>query len=127
MTADGLFSLAIGLAGGGEEDREDYGEQFLPVLNVLLAETFDVNNSIRVYRSKEELTEIPEVTALTDELTYEPEVLRKVLPYGIAGTLYQEDSASIAMQYMNKYEVARMGAGKAQHVEITDYYSEDEE
>ena len=127
MTADGLFSLAIGLAGGGEEDREDYEEQFLPVLNVLLAETFDVNNSLRASKGKEELAEIPEVTALTDEMSYEPEILRKVLPYGIAGTLYQEDSASLAMQYLNKYEVARMGAGKAQYVEITDYYAEDEE
>lgn len=127
MTADDLFTSAIALVGGSTSDKVDYTDAFIPVLNIILAETFDVNNSIRVYKELAELTTIPTVTATTDTMTYEDEILRRVIPYGIAGTLYQEDNASLAAQYMNKYDYARMNAYKAAYVEITDYYAGDDE
>ncbi len=118
MTAQDLFDTTLALMGAGSEEAADYENQYMAVLNILTAETFDINNSIRVKDGKEELTEAPVIDDLTDTLEYEDQLLRLAFPYGIAGHLIMEDDPSVAIQYKNKYEYEKDRAGIARYADI---------
>ncbi|MEG1017445.1 MAG: hypothetical protein RSE36_06500, partial [Oscillospiraceae bacterium] len=58
MTGKKLFETALSLLMTGEQDVIEYKAYLAELLNVLLAETFEVNNSIRLYKGKQQLFEI---------------------------------------------------------------------
>lgn len=116
MTAEQLFNASVSLMFGEAADRSDYQPFYLDVLNILIAENFDINNSLRIQKKSEPLEEIPYISDLTDELTYEDIFNRQILPYGLAGYLYMEDDPGIATEYKNKYEYERQRVGKAEYV-----------
>lgn len=100
---------------GDESDREDYAVFWNDVLNLLLAETFDLNNALRASVGKPRLTEIPRVTTLDDEISYEQKIVRAVLPLGGAAYLFLEDEPQIAGYYAELYQNMKDGIGGAQY------------
>ena len=81
-------------------------QYYLAGINVLLAELFAENNSLREGHNKEPLLEIPQVSDGQDELNYEPEMLYMVMPKGLAAHFYvDEDDRSkytlMKTEYMN--------------------------
>jgi hypothetical protein len=79
----------------------------IPLINIVLAETFDVNNRIRYSKDKAELTACPTITALTDTLTYEDELTRFALPLGLLCRLYvDEDNLAMLSVYKQEYAAA---------------------
>ena len=117
MTGPALLSLTLPLM--FSSDAAEYPDA-LPVINLLLADTFAVQNSILLSSGEEALSAIPQISALTDALPYEDEINRNILPYGLAGYLYMEDDANIATQRMNKYEYEKAGRTRATLIEIKD-------
>ena len=104
MTADKLFSVVMSLCFGEDSDKDQY-PQFLNMANIVIAELFDINNRLRLQAGKDELLEIPQLSALTDELNYEPRLIMTVIPYGVAGMLYAEDDdTGMGDYYRGKYE-----------------------
>lgn len=129
MTAKNILDAALPLMGVEISEEESYTADFIPVLNILLAEAFDVNNSIRAAAGQEELTDIPSIAELDDAVPYDAKLCRMVLPYGAAGILYFEDNAALATQYKQKYEYELGQSAKAVYTQIDNYYgdlSEDE-
>ena len=125
MTGTELLNLALPLM--YSTDAAEYETAAVPVINLLLSDCFEINNSIRVSKVLAELTEIPTIAALTETLPYEDAINKKVLPFGLAGYLYGEDDATVAAQRLNKYEYEKANSYKAAYTEILDYYTEEEE
>lgn len=90
MTVKDIFALGAALI--SEEPGEDPDtEKFTPhYMNILLAETFDVENGIRRSLGEDELAEIPMVKKLTDEVPYHAKLTRIALPYGLAANYFRE-------------------------------------
>ena len=123
MTVNDLALVAVGLL--GEDNADDY--QVIPNVNVLLAENFDLNNSIRVYRELDKLTTPQTVTSDEDVLTYEWEVLRVVIPYGLAANFKLDDDINIANSFRNQYAYWHDYYKKFEVVTIEDVYGLEEE
>lgn len=118
MTADDIFTDVMALMFGEEGDKDQY-PPFLSMLNIVLAETYELNNAWRRMTGKDELTQIPLIEQLTDEVDYEPRLLRMVIPYGVAGMLYAEDDdTGMGDYYRSKYEAAKSAAAFAEFTEV---------
>lgn len=106
MTGIDLINSAIALM--GETDPTDYTAYATPLINLVLAETFDLNNNLRAAKSEEVLTAIPAITAVTDNIAYENELLPRVLPLGLVCRLYvDEGNTSILSMYKQEYDIAK--------------------
>ncbi len=121
MTGTELLNLALPLM--FSSDAEEYKTAAVPVINLLLSDCFEVNNSVRIMGGKEAFADIPTISLLEDELPYEDRINKKVLPFGLAGYLYGEDDVAVAAQRLNKYEYEKASGYKAEYVGIADYYS----
>ena len=64
----------------------------LPLLNLLLPELFDINNSILQAEGIDKLKVIPQLENLDDEIPYDERLLRNALPYGLAAKLVYDDN-----------------------------------
>lgn len=119
MTADDIFNTVLGLMFCNKDEKADYEVSFIPMLNIIIAETFNINNARRMGNGKEEFLNIPQVGQLSDVIDYESIILRKVIPYGVAGMLYAEDDdTGMGEYYRQKYEAAKGETGYAQFSQI---------
>jgi|GEM_PF-1242404 len=126
MTGSEILDLALPLMGASSDDKTDYEEAALPLLNLFIAENFEINNSILEANGDDVLTAIPVIASLSDEVVY-ADKLAYAFPYGLAGFLNQEDDPALAAQMKNKYEVARTKAAVANYGDVLDQYGEEEE
>ena len=92
MTAYQLYENALHLISEAPDTAGYSDEQAISIINMVLFETFRINNSIRIFNALEKLTEPQQITALTDELTYVDELLISVLPYGLASKFLMADN-----------------------------------
>ena len=106
MTADAIFDIVLALMFAEASEKDDY-PGFLPILNLFLQETYELNNGLRRRRGAEALSAAPTVQELDQELTYEEEIVCLLLPYGIAGRLAVQENPSLGANYVNKYEFER--------------------
>lgn len=107
MTANDIYQSALTLMFGSGSDADDYRPYFLPTLNILLAENFELNNGIRISKGMQPLERIPNLQSMDDDVEYEDIFCAVVLPYGCAGSMYLEDDRGIGSEYKNKYEYER--------------------
>lgn len=104
MTAEKLFETVSGLMFSPGNDREEYEDLYYPVLNLVAAECFPANNCVRLRKGLLMQTEIPEFSKGEDEIPYEEEIVRMVMPLGIAGYLYTEDDdTGVTNVYRERY------------------------
>lgn len=119
MTANEIFDSVIALMFSEEVDKTDYQTNFIAHLNMKLAETFYPNNSIRKAKGKEPLEEPPIITSLDDEVEYENEITRSLLPLGISGDLYvEDDDTGITNDYRERYRAGLLEVGRARFEEV---------
>ena len=123
MTAQELFNLTVGVMGMTPTNAQTLSEIYLPNLNTILADTFKLENNNRLYNDLTILTTIPTVNNLNDVLTYQDNVIRNVVMWGVARQLALADddvkSSSYAFQYTQGYN----NESKTINSDITDYYS----
>jgi len=104
VTADQLFDSVIALMFAEASDKADYKDNYLRQLNMKLEETFALNNGLREKKGMQPLKEPPWIAELSDEIPYEFEVTRSLLPLGIAGDLYvDDDETGISNDYRERY------------------------
>ena len=104
MTANEIYRSVLALMFMDDGDAEEYQKNFLVQLNMKLEECFEANNSVRLARGKQALLEPPLILQLEDEVPYEFELIRSVIPLGLAGDLYaDDDETGISNDYRERY------------------------
>jgi hypothetical protein len=121
MTVKELYELAKAMMFEKSTSR-DYDNYYIPWINVLLSENFDINNSLLRSIGESPLDDIPTVSADTDVLPYEDRICREILPYGLAAHFFIDDDLSKYDIFNTKYENARMAYMKGRSVAMTDVY-----
>lgn len=101
---------------GDEADREDYAPYWHDILNLLLAETYSLNNALRIKAGKEPLEEIPHAASFDEEVDCEPLIVRSILPLGGAAYMFLEEEPQIASYYMGMYRNMLNAGGGAEYV-----------
>ena len=91
MTANEIYRSVLALMFMDDNDAAEYQKNFLVQLNMKLEECFETNNSVRIAKGKEAMEEPPMIESLEEEVPYEFELTRSVIPLGIAGDLYVDD------------------------------------
>lgn len=124
MVAKDVFNIAMGLL--QEDDTADFEVFAIPMLNVILGETYNVNNSLRRYANKEMLTDIPQIVSLNDELIYESYLLINAFPYGLASKIMLDDTDLNKMAFLhNQYAAAVTACSRAIAGNIENVYGGD--
>jgi hypothetical protein len=59
---------------------------------------------------------------MEEELEYEDEFTRQILPYGIAGYIYTDDDKSMGSEYKNKYEYEKNKILAVKYEDVTDVH-----
>lgn len=128
MTAQELFNLTIGIMGITPSNAGSYVDTVIPQLNTVLAQTFNLENNNREYLGLEKLTSIPVVSSLSNTLTYQDNILRKVVVWGLAQLLsLSDDDVVKAGFFENRFADGMKLEGKYIASEITDYYTVESE
>ena len=83
MTVNDIIKASVALMGDDYDLTDDY-TNLISILNLIISETFDLNNAIREYKGLVPFTDIPTVISLTDVMTYDSRVLN-ILAYAVAG------------------------------------------
>lgn len=122
MKVQDIFYSAVTLMFGEEADRIDYQPFYINILNILIAENYHANQTLRRMRGKEEMTAIPYIVSMEDDLDYEDEFTRQILPYGVAGYIYTDDDKSMGSEYKNKYEYEKNKILAVKYEEVTDVH-----
>ena len=104
MTANEIYRSVLALMFMDDNDASEYQKNFLVQLNMKLEECFETNNSVRIAKGKEAMEEPPMIESLEEEVPYEFELTRSVIPLGIAGDLYvDDDETGISNDYRERY------------------------
>ena len=112
MTVHDIIKTAFANEYEGIESDPDAVRHSLDVLNLLLVECYNAEQNSRERDGKTLLTEIPQVTALTDEVPYNMMMVGRVLPLGIEWKYAEQNLDQYrADQYERRYEDAKMIAG----------------
>ena len=128
MTVQELFNLTVGIMGVTPANATSYIETVLPQVNTLLAQTFNLENNNREYIGTTILTSIPTVSSLSDTLTYQENIVRKVLVWGLAQLLaLSDDDVVKAGFFENRFADAMQLENKFITSDITDYYAVESE
>jgi len=102
MTGTQLLASAAALF--NDTNSADYNTIALPSINILLAETYEINNRLRAAAGKALLTSILQLTALTEAITYEDKLVMMAMPYGLAEKLIMDDrDSSLWNVFHSKY------------------------
>ena len=123
MTAQELFNLTVANMGMTPSNAQTLLEIYLPNLNTILADTFKLENNNRLYNDLPILTSMPTVTSLNDVLTYQENVIRNVVMWGVARQLALADDDVKSSTYSFQYTQGFNNESKVIHSDIEDYYS----
>lgn len=124
MTADTLYQNALALIVTDKADSSDYTAFAPAVINLLLAETFEINNSLRVSKGLQPLESAPQISSLSEEPDAESELLRTALPYGICAKLLVDDDISRAVYFQNQYALAVKECDRCVGGTVSDVYAD---
>ena len=121
MTAEELYETVKGLM-FEKMNSVDFDDNYIPYINILLSENFDLNNSIRRRKGYAPLVKRPRVTLKTDTIPYEEEMLYEILPYGLAKNLFIDDDHEDVNIFDTMYFNSRQRYMKASYVPYEDVY-----
>lgn len=123
MTVRELYEMAKSLMFEKSTSR-DYDNYYIPWINTLLSENFDLNNSILLQMGEDALDEIPTIANDDDELPYEDVINRNVLPYGLAAKFLIDDDLAKYDIFNTDYQNAQMRYMRGNETSIKDVYGD---
>lgn len=88
-----------------------YDNYIVEICNKVLAETYDENNMLRMFKGKLPFIDgirAHQVSTIEDELDYEDEYLLDVIPKGIDSNFLMDDDLSKMSIYQTEYNNARV-------------------
>nr|DAR87231.1 MAG TPA: hypothetical protein [Caudoviricetes sp.] len=103
MTGNDILDNALALMFEERQRSPDYVSYAPRILNMLLPETFGVNNQLRRLAGKEPLAAPPVISTLEEEVAYEDDLVRSVLPWGLAAWLLMGDEEGRYPDYLSMY------------------------
>lgn len=103
MTGNDILDNALALMFEERQRSPDYVSYAPRILNMLLPETFGVNNQLRRLAGKEPLAAPPVISTLEEEVVYEDDLVRSVLPWGLAAWLLMGDEEGRYPDYLSMY------------------------
>ncbi len=112
-----IYESALALLGEMPGQGDEFHPNVIALINTLIADCFDVNNTLRVYRGEKALEEIPFNESLDDRLEYEEQLCRDMLPYGLAALMILEDDANRAGFFDFRYQQKKLHYSKMENVE----------
>lgn len=119
FTVQNLFDLSIGILGEQKSNSSSYNEIFYPIMNTILSECMENENTLRQRDGMDLLTEAPYLSAMDDKIPYHAELVRNVLPYGIGMLLAMADEENIKATFCSsKYDEHRNKFTPALYVEV---------
>ena len=121
MTAEELYAIVKGLM-FEKTNSVDFDDNYIPYINVLLSENFDLNNSIRRRKHYAPLTKRPRIVLKTDKIPYEEEMLYEILPYGLAKNLFIDDDHEDTNIFDTMYFNSRQRYMKCAYEPYVDVY-----
>ena len=129
FTAYDIYQLALVLLAEKEARAKDYNIFYPSLMNIVLAESFNANNVIRMKDGLEKL-EKEEMPFITTEdakefvIPYDAKLIREVLVFGLAAYLVLDDDKSIAASFSQQYEsrLARYNGAAIDTIQIKDVY-----
>lgn len=135
MTAQELFNFIVGIMGITTANATSYTDTILPQINLILAQNFELENNNRRFLNLGYvdpiypiLTTIPFVTALSETLTYQPNVLRNVVSFGVAQLLALSDDDTVRAGFFeSRYVDGQRLESKFIPSDIIDYFSTGDE
>lgn len=122
MKAEELYKITKALM-FEKATSKDYDNYYLDNINVILADTFNLNNVLREFKGLDPLINIPTVTKKDDEITYEPELCSRVLPNGLASRFFIDDDLSKFNIFTTYYENAKIETMRFIPSEVVDVYA----
>lgn len=123
ITVGGLLTRTMSLMGEEGKYESGYAPFVTDLVNQLLADCFDVNNSMRENAGKQKFASIPSVEKTTDVLPYEYETVVNILAYGLAyWLLFQDDEYDKANACNMIYEQNKIRLTKAAYTDIIQNY-----
>ena len=105
MTGSELLARAVAIM--QETETEHYEPYAAPLINLVLAETFEVNQRIRRFGGKEELPALPQIRELSEEIPYEEVLCARALPLGLLCRIFAaEGNNPMLSLYKREYAEA---------------------
>ena len=122
MTGNELFSQALGMVGERVSDS-DLACFAAGWISLLLAEAFDVENSVLKSEGRAPFEHVPVLKALGDEIPYSDRIVRYALPDGLSAFLYEiSDDPNMAADYRARYVAALRECAKLAPADVADCY-----
>ncbi len=121
MTVNDIYTAALALLGEFPEQDSESVTVMISLLNTLIADCFDINNTIRIYKEKEKLDDIPFIESLDDEVVYETELCRDGLVYGLASLLILEDDTDRASFFDFRYQQKKLQYNKMENIDSGEF------
>ncbi|MBQ2898185.1 MAG: hypothetical protein IJE28_00395 [Oscillospiraceae bacterium] len=123
MTVKECYEQAVGFLPENPEENTGMQKYAVSWCNFLLAETFQNENICRKAKKLPQITEIPKVSDMGEEIPYDEEMVRAVFPYGMARWAFREsEDVSGSREYYRLYAVALAEATPVTEEEIEDVY-----
>lgn len=124
MTAQELFDLSLSLMGLTSTEAQISESIYFSNLNIILSQTFGLENVNREYKELDVLTTPQVVSALSDVLTYQDNVLKNVVVFGVAQLLaMNDDDYDKSGFFEQRYADGMNREDKTVSSDIVDYYS----
>ncbi len=126
MTVQQLYEAALALLSEQVARAKSYNHFKIPIINQIIAECFDANNSIRINDDLMPLhkSEMPLMEKEDDIIPYDIRLLRECMPYGVASLLVIDDDKSKASVFSQQYESYKAKCSSATFEMIIDVYSD---
>jgi hypothetical protein len=128
MTLKELYELAKALM-FEKSSSKDYDNYYIPWVNVLLSENFDIENSLLEAEGEDPLDEIPYIDSSVEgfdpsnvTMPYHDRVNREILAYGLAAHFFIDDDLSKYDIFYRNYQNARMAYMRGIEESIEDVY-----
>lgn len=123
MTVQDVYERASALLFETPGEDTDFRDNALTLINILAAEAFPYENSIRRSKGETELEKPPRFELMIDDIPFSDDICMVALPYGLASFFVQDDNdAYRAHDYRSRYVNALREAAKATEETITDAY-----
>ena len=89
-----------------QEENDNLKEKSVELLNLILSQLYELELSLRGER-REEAEKIPQITSLSDPITFSEPILYTLMPLGLAGYLLNEEEPARSSFYLNLYHTER--------------------
>ncbi|MDR2515661.1 MAG: hypothetical protein LBD02_10750 [Christensenellaceae bacterium] len=124
MTAQNVVYSALAVISEAREEAGNYeAEVLIGQINILLGEYFSIQNALMKRRGANPFAEPPEIADLSDDISYDWQLTRMVLPYRLAGYIVLDDEEFSKMNwFMAQAEINLRSAVPAREEPIIDVY-----